>query len=493
MADAKTVPNIGYLGRTYDAIKLDPLRLPDTSTEQNVFDFTGSDGEHIENGFTLPAGVTYSAPNITGYETETHVVSSAYDLQVSSKLDVEIDVGVPGVFEFSGSTSFSTTQKSTETRKYTYGYTRAYRELHIVHVDLLQPNPPYTFTKVFRDSVAALPVDDNPDARDKYTKFIEDFGTHFTTRVTLGGLALQQTRGSASRFLQSSEAEEAFKAKAGAVIEEVSAGVSVANATQSQQSSDQSDELQREDVTLLGGKGLTIDKDWVDSLDADPAIIKASFEILTELFDKKFFPNDDQIEDKATYLDLAIADWIQEHGNPGSETAPLRYGDKLVLALAWSDEKTLQYPVIYPNSFQITYPLTGDNQPKYDSTRSAAIILEPLDPARAGSPIMDRDACRIKLAETSLYAGPKSSSGVDLNSSAADASVFWIRSESVNVENPTNGQYFTEADKIWIVFPAVETSQFFGINPDVQRIEVVNNLNSAAKFNLLHAEWLDPS
>jgi len=44
MADAKTVPNIGYLGRTYDAIKLDPLRLPDTSTEQNVFDFTGSDG-----------------------------------------------------------------------------------------------------------------------------------------------------------------------------------------------------------------------------------------------------------------------------------------------------------------------------------------------------------------------------------------------------------------------------------------------------------------
>jgi hypothetical protein len=498
MADEKLIPGIEYLGRTYDAITMDPLSLEDTSKGPNVFDLTGSDGETSEGGFTVPAGVTYSEPNKTGYESETHVVSSAYELQVSSKNDVQIDLGVPGVFEFSGSQSIGQTQSNTQTRKWTYGYTRAYREVHIVQVDILQPNPTYTFTKVFRDAVAALPVDDSQDAQDKYTTFIKEFGTHFTTGVTLGGLAIQRTRGSATRVLQSSEAEETFKLKASAVIDEVSAGISVDNATKNQQSSDQSEEFERSEITLHGGdKVLEIGKDWVESVDNKPTIIKANFETLSELFDRKFFPHDDQIDDKATYLDLAIAQWIQEHGNPGSQTAPLHYGDRLVLAFPWNDGQTLQYPVIEPNSFLFTYPLTRDGrQPLYDSKRSAAIILEPFDQARAGSPIMDRDTFRIKLAETNQYAGPKSSSGVEFNSNAADASVFIIRSESVNVESVPSGQYFTEADKIRIMFPpntpGVGISQFLTITASERQI-LVGNFDNAAKFNLLHTEWLNPN
>jgi MAC/Perforin domain len=331
--------------------------------------------------------------------------------------------------------------------------------------------------------------------QDKYTSFIKEFGTHFTTGVTLGGLAIQRTRGSATRVLQSSEAEETFKVKAGAVIEEVSAGVSVDNAMKNQQSSDKSDELEREDIELHGGTGLEINNDWIESLEAKPTIIKASFAILTELFDKKFFPNDDQIDDKATYLDLATAQWIHDCGNPGSLTAPLRYGDKLVLALPWTDGQTLQYPVIEPNSFLITYPLTRDRrQPLYDSKRSAAIILEPFDSARAGSPIMDRDTFRIKLAETNQYAGPKSSSGVEFTSSASDASLFLIRSENINVEDAANGKYFTEADKIRIMFPPDNPyggiSRFLTITASERQL-IVGNFDNVGTFNLLRAEWLN--
>ena len=170
------VPNIEFLGRTYDVLAMDPFNLGSTSKVQNVFDWTETDRQSSIGGFSIPKGVTLSAPNVTEYVSETRVVSSSYELQTSAKTDVEVDAGLPGTFEFSASRSVKEMQSSTSTRKWTYGYSRAYRERHIVQLDLLASKPEYKLTKAFRDGVASLPVTDDAAAWDRYSRFIQEFG-----------------------------------------------------------------------------------------------------------------------------------------------------------------------------------------------------------------------------------------------------------------------------------------------------------------------------
>ena len=38
--EPKTIPNIDYLGRSYDVVTMDPLNLGATSKNQNVMDIT---------------------------------------------------------------------------------------------------------------------------------------------------------------------------------------------------------------------------------------------------------------------------------------------------------------------------------------------------------------------------------------------------------------------------------------------------------------------
>jgi hypothetical protein len=472
---------------------MDPFNLGSTSKVQNVFDWTETDRQSSIGGFSIPKGVTLSAPNVTEYVSETRVVSSSYELQTSAKTDVEVDAGLPGTFEFSASRSVKEMQSSTSTRKWTYGYSRAYRERHIVQLDLLASKPEYKLTKAFRDGVASLPVTDDAAAWDRYSRFIQEFGTHLTTRVTLGGLAIQRTRGSASRYLTSRENEEAFKVKASAVVKQISAGASVSSATSSQTRSDQSDELDRNEIQFLGGIGSVtgIDDHWLASLETQPAIIKATLERISETLDPRFFGDDKAIEDKASLLHRAINRWILDRGAPGCVTAPLRYGENVVLVLPWNDGTTIQFPVL--NGTGLTYPLTADHKPRYGSQQSAAMVLEHVDRARAGTPILSGDRFRIKLASTNRFAGPKRF-GVAFDSNADGASIFVVSHENENIEN-VGQQYFTEDDKMQIVFPQYSPGNpidhFIGLNPSNDRpISSVGSYNMLVKFRMVRTAWL---
>ncbi|MBV9201274.1 MAG: hypothetical protein JOY83_16415 [Alphaproteobacteria bacterium] len=474
---------------------MDPYNLGSTSKVLNIFDWSSTDHVASIGGFAIPKGVSLGTPNITEYVSETRVVSSSYELQMSAKTDVEVNAGVPGVFEFSASRSVSDMQSSTQTRKWTYGYARAYRERHIARLDLLAAKPEYTILKAFRDAVGNLPPDDSDSARAKYARFIEEFGTHLTTSITLGGLAIQQTRGSASRYLTSRDSEEAFKLKASAVIKQVSAGASVDTATKTQASSDQSDELERTEVKFVGGTGSVvkgITDDWLESLEKNPAIVKASLDRISAVLDARFFAEDGAIEDKALLLDMAINRWIQSRGTPGCITAPLRYGEQLVLVLPWNDGKTLQYPVFSGSA--LTYPLTANNQPRYGGEQSAAIVLEHVDRTRADTPILSGDRFRIKHAASNRYAGPARFGTTFGSASAGDASIFIVVHENDNIEN-VGQQYFTEDDKMQIVFPQYTPGNpidhFLGLNPSYdRRAEGMSQATQIVKFRMARAAWL---
>jgi hypothetical protein len=202
LPDAKAILNSDYLGRTYDVVTMDPLNLGGTSKRENVVVLDFSDT--VLSGDTywiIPKGTMHTLPLSLEYESMSTTMSSSYEFQKELKVAVEVDAGVEGGFEFSGSVSTRDMESVTQSRKRTYVYSRAYQVNHTLDFDLDNITAPLKVTPEFQAAVLALPYPDEngvPDWEEKYRDFLRRFGTHFTKGIVLGGLAVQRTSGLAS-------------------------------------------------------------------------------------------------------------------------------------------------------------------------------------------------------------------------------------------------------------------------------------------------------
>ena len=116
-----------------------------------------------------------------------------------------MEAGVEGAFEFSGSASVKDIERQSETRQHSFVYSRAYQEDHQLVLDLLHEKAPLSVTSQFRDAVDALDASRKDESVwiDEYSGFLGRFGTHFTKKIVLGGLAYQRTSGSSKTWLKS--------------------------------------------------------------------------------------------------------------------------------------------------------------------------------------------------------------------------------------------------------------------------------------------------
>ncbi|MBK1662215.1 MAC/perforin domain-containing protein [Paracraurococcus ruber] len=443
-ADGKMIPNIEYLGRCYDVLKTDPLSLGETALPL-VFDF-GGETYRTSLGYLVPKGVIHSAPSSTRFLTESRIVSSTFEFQDSFSSQLSMNAGVEGVFEFSASASYRQVESQTQSRKYSYLYSRAHRVENIVKLDLLNRNSGLRLTEAFRQMVADLPPPEAPEADTAYANFVAEFGTHVTTEIRLGGAAVQTTRAASSRVLKSQETESNFTAKANAVIEAVSAGASVEQATKQTRSSDQAEEYERSQVDFQGGLGTTggITNEWLASIAAAPVIIAAQFADITSLLTADWFPEDEFIAAKQLYVSYAIRDHILEKGRRGDVNRPLRYGERLVMLLARNDN-TLGFPQLEGGDAPVlAYPAARTDQ------RPTAVALEPYDKTRADRPVLSGDAVRIRLLATGKYLSRDQASG-GLAFNAAQAGAVWLRltrsDENAAILQPS-GLVFSEMDKL---------------------------------------------
>jgi hypothetical protein len=124
-------------------------------------------------------------------------------------------------------------------------------------------------TPEFRAAVLALPFrDDEPDWKAKYEGFVQWFGTHFTKRIALGGLAFQRTSGIASTYLKSAESEQTLKSKASVQVEAFKGGASAEVARATASKTDQESSLERTSLEFRGGHGSPtgINDEWITSL-----------------------------------------------------------------------------------------------------------------------------------------------------------------------------------------------------------------------------------
>jgi hypothetical protein len=461
MAEPELIPNIDYLGRCYDVVQMDPLDLGATVLKESVIDLDVTGGETAttpDGSFTIPKGVHHSAAYSLDGRVESSVISSSEEFQRSFKESVDVDAGVEGVFEFSGSRSVKDTAEQARSRKNSFVYSSYYQENHKLWLDLDNPKAPLKVTTEFAEAVDDLPPQDDPAWVDAYQTLIKRFGTHYTTEIVLGGLAYQRTTGSSKTFLQSSESEEGLKAHASVQIEALRSGAGVEQAKSEASKVDAQYELERTTIEYRGGDGAPtgIDSNWIQSLHQRPAIVKAKLDRISSLLCRRFFPDDEYIADKQALLDMTISSWIAGRGTPGCGTAPLRFGEPVVLAQPWADGSNLLQPPVLDNKV-FAYPTGADGKPSYEPPGSVAIQLESVDGSRAGAAILAGDRIRIKHLATGAYlrkdSKSRDSTMVWVDGDVSQATEFTLIQRGDSPAMPKRaGEFFLETDRVTILW-----------------------------------------
>jgi MAC/Perforin domain len=454
---AKPIPNIEYLGTCYDAVRMDPLSLASTALPQSVFDLSETSTVTTSIGaFDVPKGVTHHTVLKENYDSVTGVISSANEFQDTFKRTVEVDAGVKGAFEFTGSQSYKNIKKETQSRKRSFVYTRAVVEIHSPSVDIADLRSGLKLGRAFRDAVANLPAGVAETSAAPWKGFIQRFGTHFTWNITLGGIATQRTTGLTSKFLKSEETEEQLKAKAKLVIDKVTAGASVDQAQASVRSSDDQDQLERTRLEFQGGIGsLTgINGAWRTSLSGEPTIISAKLKRISELLNQNFFPGDASIDLKHLMLDYGIDEYIHQNGEPALIEAPLEYGESILLTLPWTDGKTLWPPIVAADAQQQPsglYWFVQNGAPGTQSPQPANVALESTGGHRGKRPILAGDEVFFRHVPSGRYLSPDPNPNghAGFTNNKNDAARCVILHAGDNVRSPARlGEYFAETDLV---------------------------------------------
>ncbi|MGA2904896.1 MAG: MAC/perforin domain-containing protein [Candidatus Korobacteraceae bacterium] len=341
MAEPKTLHGLGYLGKCYNIITLDPLNMGVANgAEQNevmqkhVLDLGVGEGDTDVSPraeYKVPKGVTVSSPYSTEATTLKSVLFNSYDFSNELKSEMSANAGVSGLFEFSGSKSAREFAKTSGSRKQAFTYATMRVRNHDVKVSLDEVSPE-RLNASFAKRVSGLPPQRATEPQKKeYVKFIEDFGTHFTRGVSLGGFAYSLVSKQETKLGDSSESEATFKQQASLEIKGFSAGAKAEETQKKIKQADLEHKITREALVFRGGKGTLheIKDDWTGDLEEMPAPISlgADLQRLEVVLTPYFFPDGKDIAEKQQALKQAIDDYVVSKGL--SLDDKIREGDQL--------------------------------------------------------------------------------------------------------------------------------------------------------------------
>jgi hypothetical protein len=226
----------------------------------------------------------------------------------------------------------------------------------------------------FAQAVAGLPTNPSP----AYRAFISKFGTHFTVRISLGGMAFQSVRANASTYRKSNETQEAFEANASLEISAFKAQSKYEEKKAEIHKRDNESELSRSSITIVGATGGTsLPEEWFSKLEAQPIPLPegARLKKLSDLFNPAFFPEDHAIAAKRQLLEEEIKKYSNERGGQLGEE--LRYGDAVRLQVRFPTSRLLLR--VTPKGFYIVSESIIKQDPE------ATIILhDPANPGKTG-------------------------------------------------------------------------------------------------------------
>ena len=182
----------------------------------------------------------------------------------------------------------------------------------------------------------------------------------------------------------------------------------------------------------------------------------------------RFFPGEDFIDELQKTLDAAITRWTATKGRPSSDTAPLRYGEAVVMILPWNDGKTEQIGLVFDPAKGgfLSFPVRGGN-PLYPDTMKAALRILSGDGSNKNAVILAGDQVRIEVIDVGFF---DRNTGSTKNPSAAGR--FTILHHDDNPGSPGRiGEYFQSSDRVAFL-PAGETNRWVEIDQGPRSLRI---------------------
>lgn len=317
---ATPLKNVGFLGRCYDMLKLNPLDLDGSALANAPFDLDKSQQKPVNTGNNVVPVVVDFHPGSGGeYSEEAKLVFTAYDYQSSFKQDVNFEVGIPDVFAFSTNVSYSSFKQDTGSEENLYTYIDFKQELHSLTLDLeYEDQSQLKLRSNFKSAVENLPYDKD----DGYEDFIKAFGTHFTTYVKFGGRAYLWLKVSNTTY--STLQREGLNVKVGVkgTFKKITGSVGSETTTEDAKKFEELTQASSTNIKFDGGTVNTNLDEWVRTVENNPAPINMTLKPLYKLFTSKFFPNDPKIDAKRARMEKFVNNYVQTNGDAGDNYVP---------------------------------------------------------------------------------------------------------------------------------------------------------------------------
>ena len=286
---ACTDKKCGYLGMGYNIIKGDPLQEPDPGWTHPIFE-----KEWINNAAAGGGSLHYSQN--CNYASEVSSIDGVKSAQANLKKTTSIEASAGGWganIAFTGSVSVESMTKTLETESQHIEEARATCQLFYAQLP-----PPGGGTPVFRKDFEAH-VRDLPAAKDddKLTTFMNIYGTHYTTGVTMGGMMVRRWTMKASTFstLQKDCEKKGLSVEAGFDgVFSASIGASHDKHSEATEEVSKAMSSMSESTFWLGGTPFDNDaKKWADGLQNSYVPVAGTQNVLTpitELLTEANFP-----------------------------------------------------------------------------------------------------------------------------------------------------------------------------------------------------------
>ena len=320
--DVKRFPNAKYLGMAYNLITGNP-DLQDPGFGYNVLKFTWATRKKTsDQKYLVPDHIEASQTTSCSYDSL--VVQKEFDHEgYQNALSADVNVELDGCCDwlrraFTASIGYKNVKQETKQNHCIYVSARGKCIQYKLSVNYRYKS--INVTNTFAKAVSSLPLSRNDSA---YNDFIRTYGTHFTSKVTMG--AKMVVRSEFNKEALTSMEEIGFKIEFGAQLS-FRFAVGVTNEEKLERPKREKFESLRSSYTAsyLGSHPPSDGKweTWAQSTANSPYPVEYALAPLTSVITNKFFPSMPSDELSTRYNLLTAAYKVYCNGTPGYAIPP---------------------------------------------------------------------------------------------------------------------------------------------------------------------------
>lgn len=303
---------LSHIGKGFDYLKMDS------------YDLTLNGQEKAYHVLKVTPGASYikSTSEDTGNQhstTTTSVIgySQAHEEHVKAEVS-----GGSAVVQGSASVEFNEKYNSKSSASEFYSYVRNF--YYDTEYTLNLESSKIEVSDALKEVVDKLPViegnlsDASHENQAAYTAIIDQFGTHFSHIIMVGGKFFMNKQISSQNYF--SMESDGINVSAGAE------GAFLGASFSAKASKDKKDTkayeshvaVSSEDITYVGGNVAPVSpetrKAWNESISKFPGLVGVQLKEISEVFTNKYFPNDSSITSKRQALHQALGHYYQSKG-----------------------------------------------------------------------------------------------------------------------------------------------------------------------------------